>query len=101
MSFDGPGGVETIEREEMVPYSLAITGDSANGRAPKDPLVILTERQHQISATIATPRVTVPAEREALYVHRMFRYFYQTADNLAMPPFQIIEDLPELRRGRN
>lgn len=39
MSFDGPGGVGTLEHAEVVRASQAVSGDSANERASKVPFL--------------------------------------------------------------
>lgn len=35
------------------------------------------------------------------YVKRMSQYLFRTADNLAVPPVQVIVDLPEIHGGLN
>lgn len=99
ISFDGLGSVATLDRSEVLWASPDVTGGTFNGRDPKVSSVKLTEEQYQMAATIETQSLTVLRSEEALYVHLMFRYLSGTADNLAVPPSQLIFDLPEMHRG--
>lgn len=47
MSFEGSGGVTTVESAEVVPDSWVFTCDRANWRAPKVPLVMLTDGKYK------------------------------------------------------
>lgn len=99
MLFNGLGCVATLEHFKIVRASGAVTGDNTNGSAPKVVLGKLTEGKFQIPTTIMTSRVSNMTNREAVYVHCMFRCFSGTVNDPVLLLVLLIIHLPSMNRG--